>query len=134
MDCLIKAFSIVLEIPYDKLIEEIGHDGSEIIWPDLNPPQCFRGFHIQEIICVGYKYGYAIVGFDKQPSSIPMEGATPYLLPQIEIQEIMEQSNGVLTGLWKSRNLRHAIAWNNKTSISDLEIEHYYAVFKIKSN
>lgn len=48
--CLPTAFAIALNIPVKKLIETLGHDGSEIIFEDYPEPQGRRGFHTSELI------------------------------------------------------------------------------------
>jgi hypothetical protein len=48
--CLPTSFAMVLDIPVAHLLTEIGHDGSEIIYPELLEPAGRRGFHIQELI------------------------------------------------------------------------------------
>lgn len=49
------------------LIDEIGHDGSEILWPDLPEPHCRRGFIPHEFIHIGMKLDMLIVTFQKSP-------------------------------------------------------------------
>ena len=34
----------------EEMIKRIGHDGSEILWPNLPEPRCRRAFHLQECI------------------------------------------------------------------------------------
>lgn len=41
---------MVLGMAAEELLERLGHDGSETIFPHLPEPQCRRGHHIQEII------------------------------------------------------------------------------------
>lgn len=39
------------------LIEIIGHDGKEVINADLEEPNCYKGFHLQEVIDAALKCG-----------------------------------------------------------------------------
>jgi len=49
-DCAACAFAMALDVPLDTLIEFLGHDGGEIINPDVDEPNGRRGFHNQEFI------------------------------------------------------------------------------------
>ena len=48
--CLATSFAMALGITVEEFIELVGHDGSEILFPDLKEPWCRRGFHVQEAI------------------------------------------------------------------------------------
>lgn len=58
--CLPKAFARALNISFDEFVKLVGHDGSEIIWPDQPEPRCRRGFTIQECIIATLELGYAV--------------------------------------------------------------------------
>ena len=57
--CLPASFAMVLDLPLADIFDEIGHDGSQIVWPDLPEPMCRRGFHPQELIHLCLNHGYA---------------------------------------------------------------------------
>ena len=46
-----------LGMPVAELIEQVGHDGSAIVFPEKNPPADRRGFHSQEMIRVALDVG-----------------------------------------------------------------------------
>jgi len=48
---------MLLDEDMDTLIEDIGHDGSEIWWPDHPEPLQRRSFHIQEFLDICFKRG-----------------------------------------------------------------------------
>lgn len=48
--CLPTAFAMCLDVPTQKVIEAIGHDGSEVIFEDYPDPMCRRGFHTSELM------------------------------------------------------------------------------------
>ena len=58
---------MVLDMPLADIFDEIGHDGSQIIWPDLPEPMCRRGFHPQELIDVCLARGYAATRIELSP-------------------------------------------------------------------
>lgn len=116
--CLLTSFAMVLGVPAAELIEQIGHDGMEVIFPDL-PPQStdrYRGHHIQELIYALDQREYAIVQIEPIPVSQSGEatyqhGQNPFLEPA------MLKYSGVTTGR-NVRNNEHAVAWSaiNKRS------------------
>ena len=48
---------MALGMPVAELIEQVGHDGSEIVFPEKTPPADRRGFHTQEMIRVALDVG-----------------------------------------------------------------------------
>jgi hypothetical protein len=66
--CAVTAFAIALDMPVAKLIERIGHDGSQIIWPDLPDPMRRRGFHSQELVEEALTCGYACTPIEISPT------------------------------------------------------------------
>src|SRR5260221_108718 len=67
--CLPTAFAMVLDISVKEVITEIGHDGSEIVYPNLEEPKCRRAFHIQELIDFAISIGVSVVPIEPLPSS-----------------------------------------------------------------
>lgn len=48
--CLLDCFSYVTGVTPENLMLGLGHDGSEIIYPELPEPFCRRGFNVFELI------------------------------------------------------------------------------------
>lgn len=48
--CTPTAFAMVCNTEPREIIEYVGHDGSEVLFPEVDPPKCYRGFHIQEML------------------------------------------------------------------------------------
>ena len=74
---------MALHLPVAELIESIGHDGSEIIWPELPEPMRRRGFHSQELIDECLKRKCACTPVERSPSIGPSsgDGAHPVYTP-----------------------------------------------------
>lgn len=72
--CSITALAMTLDVPVVELIKKLGHNGSEIIWPNLKEPMCRRGFHSQELIHLAWRYGYSVTPFEVFPSIGPSSG------------------------------------------------------------
>ncbi len=65
--CVITALAMTLDIPVEDVIKEAGHDGSEIIFPLLEEPQCRKGFHFQELVKIAWRHGYAMTPIELFP-------------------------------------------------------------------
>lgn len=61
------AFAMALDIPVADLLGAIGHDGSKIIFPNRPAPACHQGFHIQELIHVALRRGFAVTPIELYP-------------------------------------------------------------------
>lgn len=111
--CLPTAFAMVLGKSLIELVHEIGHDGSEVIWPDSPDPYCRRGFHVQELINVLYHYGLTATPFEACPCSISKGSVSPYSVPldPKRLEYIMTETHGVITGTTLDGQ-PHAVAWN----------------------
>ena len=65
--CLATSFAMVLGVDAQDLIDCIGSNPHEILWPQLEEPQCFRGHHIQELIDQCYLRGYSVTEIQAMP-------------------------------------------------------------------
>ncbi len=116
--CLLTSFAMAYDMPVVDLVDLVGHDGSEIYWPTLMPPNNRRGFHIQELIMAGNALGFTVTPFEPRPvliSADQMFQGHPMPINQDRWLErftaIMAISRGVVTGE-TARGSRHAVAWN----------------------
>jgi len=133
--CLPTAFAIALEVPLAEVLEGIGHDGSEVAWPDLPEPLRRRAFHIQELVLFAFRRSAWVIPFDALPTQIGAHGVTP-LLCEYGFEEILRSNFGVLTGLNYAEQ-RHAVAWDGREiwdpngrcySPEDFHIETFWAI------
>jgi len=114
--CLPTSFAMVTNTPLEEIIKELGHDGSEILWPNLEEPFCYRSFHIQELISILFYSGILVVEFQVWPVSAPQfPNITNNIIHFPEgneqrIYDIMHQGKGVVKG--EFRNKPHAAAWD----------------------
>ena len=139
--CLVDSFAITLGIEAHKLINMIGHDGSAIKWPHRQEPTNRQGFHIQELILVCYKLGYAVVQFDPHPMLAPAENEVGHVI-HFNLGNIYDTTEGVFTGSVINGRHRHAVAWKNQKMVDpagfvkevwQFEIEDYWCVLPIQS-
>lgn len=73
-DCLLYSAAMVLDESPAILEKEIGHDGSEVWWPEKPQPFCRRGIHIQEILDCFIRRGKGLIPVDLMPASAPVGG------------------------------------------------------------
>jgi len=114
--CLAASAAMALKISYETLINEIGHDGSTIIFPELPEPGKRRGFHMQEIIDVAIKRGVAVTPIEALSYSTPdglKEFALRFGIEKIKrFQNHLTEKKGIITGM--KRIWRHAVYWDGK--------------------
>lgn len=110
--CLPAAFAMAIDLPFEQVIAEIGHDGSEIIWPEATDPFNRRSFHIQELIYVAFNNWHSVTSFEAYPISVRPGTAVPYKLEGFEkrLFELMSKERGVVTGRLHT-GIRHAMYW-----------------------
>lgn len=121
--CLFDCFRYLFDVSEQELLEKLGHDGSQIIWPNLPDPLCRRAFHPQEFIRVGLEYGIAVIGIERTSYSAPTYEAEPMarnFLPPLHYY--LEHFDGVLTGTCLTRDVRHAVIWKNRSLIDPVNV------------
>ncbi len=125
--CLLYSFAAILEIDPAVLIEELGHDGMEVIWPELKKPYCFKGFHIQELIDVSMHRGFSVTEIQSMPTSMPPVSAYIHMRshnvgPHIcysmkkvgpRFKTYLKGQQGVLYGQLP-KGVTHAWAWDGE--------------------
>lgn len=109
--CLPTAFAMALDVLPKEIMECCGHDGSEIIWPDLPEPRCRRAFSIHEMIDYCLSQLVYPVEIDANPSYGPDD---EHLL---EIENRLDDYTLVRPGVFvgEINGKRHAVAWDYKT-------------------
>lgn len=139
--CLPCSFATVLGVTLEEILEYVGHNGSDIMWPELPEPKCRKGFHIQEMISFSFEKGRTVTPFEPVPLSIPVEGAKPCIITfrygaQNRMNSLLTGRNGVLEGNG------HAVAWYNGiihdpalgiNRLEDFPIRRFWLISKIKS-
>lgn len=114
--CMLYSAAMLLDTHPDVLASEIGHDGTEVKFPGLPPPMCYRGIHIQEILDCCLRRGYGLTPIQPLPRSCPQgEGvwALVYDSPEPRFSEAIRDREGIILG--KAANGgNHVFAWDGK--------------------
>jgi hypothetical protein len=82
--CAVTAFAMALDISVMDLMRRVGHDGSEIIFPDLPEPACRRGHNIYELAEAALDMGCAVTPVPLRPAIIPACDRTRQVVIGIE--------------------------------------------------
>lgn len=125
--CLPTAFAMICKVPVKIFISKLGHDGSEILWPDLGEPRRRKSFHLQECLKVSAEVYYRFFcQFDMNPVATA-DGKRTYTLDHTDfVNQMMEEYDGILLGSGQS-NL-HAVAW-----MGDLVYDSNGEIYKLPS-
>lgn len=122
--CLSTSFAMALGLDIATFNRLAGHDGGEIIFPDLPEPQCRRGFHVSEAVRVALNLGYSATPFELFPVIAPSRGEyEPHVVLYGEPQyrepdgnwakfETVVSKQGVLECRTRSGNW-HAVAFSH---------------------
>lgn len=120
--CLPTAFATATHIKVEDLIQKIGHDGSEIVFPKLPDPLCRRAFHPQECMkaILGTNLRDSKIGFVTISKEVTCFGdeTNCYTLtePKETFDTLMLYYSGVLVGTIQGR--LHAAAWDHKEQLA----------------
>lgn len=114
--CLPTCAAIVLGLEPREVIEEIGHDGSEIVFSDGGR----RGFHVQEIVDVLIERGECPVLIETVPFAV--HGGETYDVPvsPTRILSYLENYPGILL-IEKSNGRQHACVWDMESVLDPVE-------------
>ena len=110
--CLLTAFAMAMDVDQTLLLEHIGTDPNEILWPELLEPQCFRGHHIQEMMTAAFTLGFTITEVQVRPcfAQIGTTKIVPLLIGDglNRMRHYLRATQGVI------RLRTHAVAWDGE--------------------
>lgn len=156
-NCHLMCLSMILEIPYDDLVKELGYDGNEICWTLKDGSTVPRGFHNQEVIDCCLKRDLALCPIELYPSLGPPDESQ--VVGQIyhnvgsdyhnqqRFDCILRDKMGILIGEVRGKRcysggVRHAVAWDKgkmvdpryglaTSEVNDFYIQECWIVCKI---
>jgi aryl-alcohol dehydrogenase-like predicted oxidoreductase len=147
---------MLLNLSVERVIQLIGHDGSEIWYPNEPEPHRRRGFTTQEFMDVAFHEGYAMMEI-LQPEAWDGENLnTRRFIDSFPFARNFEErilfymtfAQGLVTGHY-SANSYHMAAWDNTTrqifdpshrgvysfdtNAESIVVESFLPIFRIKS-
>ena len=138
--CLPTAFASVLGVNVEAIFAFLGHDGMERVWPDAQPPMCYRSFHIQEMYEYTLTRNYMVTTIAPAYATLPDGISDPYIVQSTRFQEYLQHYICVLTGV-SERGHAHAVAWDGTNMMDpssglfvslDFTINHIHIVSHVE--
>lgn len=138
--CLPTAFASVLDVDVDAIFAYLGHDGTERVWPEAQPPLCYRSFHIQEMYEYALTRNYAVTTLAPVRVTLPLGSDVTHTSICEQFRDYLRYYMCVLTGL-SNQGFIHAVSWDGKNMMnpslgkfvdSDFTINHIHIVTRIK--
>lgn len=124
--CLAASLAMVLDKTYDEIIGLLGHDGTEVIFPELNvktsrEPQTnsLRGFTEWEMVELLLQQGQAAIPIVAAPAIVPpgRPDIAKVLFTEDQVLERlskhMQGNVGIICG-WIAADRKHACAWDGE--------------------
>lgn len=126
--CCACAFAMVCNLTLDGVILGIGHNGSEVLFPDLPEPLCRKGFPFPECIRLCLYRGLSVTPVDFEPECTP-DGEHCFTLDHREyVYDMLDRYQGVIQG--QGNKALHTVAWDRKqiydSSIGIYDFENPY--------
>jgi hypothetical protein len=132
--CLPTSFGMILGLTPKEMFEAIGHDGSEIVWPQVDDPSCRRAFHIQECIIVALQQMMFPVEIEVESyATLDDYSVEPFKLPYRD--DIFEEQLKLISGVLLGRDHRdkpHAVAWNRQEQMIYDPVGYKYNLSEFK--
>jgi hypothetical protein len=109
--CLPNAFSLATGIHTNDILDELGHDGSEIIFPGRVDPFCRKSFNPLELTYWALKRKITVVNLESECEISNLLGDSRIYSYKVDLMEVMEKNNGVVSGIFKGIGL-HSTFWD----------------------
>ena len=109
--CLLTSVAMLWGVRVEYLMSLLKHDGTEIIFPDLTVPRCYRGFNMDEIMYLAWLREHVIYVFNREVIVGHDEVCTRTLIGPMLWKTLIENNDCVIL------NDSHAFAWDYKKKI-----------------
>src|SRR6266487_4578029 len=113
------SLAMLLNQPLQLILELLGHDGSEIIWPEEKGLRQRRGFSVEEFKDIADHFGYALMEIAGCPAISPDGIKAPLFIEQFPFRRnneerlfhYMSKYPGLIVGYY-SPEIYHMVAWD----------------------
>lgn len=109
--------AMVTGVSLHDLISSFGHDGSEIVFPNLQEPMCRAGFTIPEIIKVALKLGWSVTPIDEMPQVTPDGIHIRNVFYKGHLEIYFNNYSGIVAGPRIDAKWWHDVAWDHKSQL-----------------
>lgn len=140
--CVLYAAAMCLEIEPEQLANLIGHDGTEVIWPHLKSPYCYKGVTIPEINLALKHYGLHFGTVVAKPIVSLGNGMDRLVFedPVTAFNNAVDKVRGVVIGI-NGSGVMHAVARTSRGDILDplhnptsLDVAYYHPLCSYTHN
>ena len=114
--CLPTAFAVCCDVEVAEFIEEIGHDGSDVIFDGVPDPYCRRSFHVEECLRVALDRGWAGVEFSPYLASLCPKTGQFATFDHNETIDWVLRRQGVILGQEEGKT-PHAVAFQDYEAV-----------------
>jgi hypothetical protein len=104
--CMITSLAMCMNVDVEQLIEEVGHDGSELLWPQNIGPTAYRGYHIDELSVLAMIHGYSCTGVTRNLCLGHNEVDCINVDPFFDFDRLIQGRTGLLL------DDSHCVAWS----------------------
>ncbi len=126
--CAVTSFAMAMDMPVERLIQLIGHDGSAVIFPEQPEPRNRRGHSIYELIRKAIDMNRSVTPIPLHPSYQSNSNEFVYLSTEEEDWELFQNqinsSRGVIE-CWGPHG-NHMIAYHYGTIFDPRGVEFKY--------
>ena len=117
--CSVASAAMVMDVTAQDLISLIGHNGGEVVFPDLPEPTCRAGFAMQEIIEAALKMGWSMTPIEAMPTCTPNGKDIRDVFPRTEerIVSHFKRYSGLVEGERIDGKYWHNVAWDHEAQL-----------------
>jgi hypothetical protein len=129
--CVPTAFAMCLNLDVKDVITSIGHDGSEIVRPEMPEPRCRRAFLTQELYKICINNGKSVTPFHKKLYRVDESTMIEVGSHEDYINLLLDNNIGVICGSPKGKEIYHAVAWDGENILDPHDIVYSIDYFDI---
>ena len=108
---------MLLGLELDAMLCAVGHDGSEVMWPEMEEPIKRKAFHIEELEYAAFKLGWLLCHFSPGVSYSPSGDPSVATTIHFPLKEVMQSHDGLMLGRYRLTGRSHAVAWSAKEGL-----------------
>jgi hypothetical protein len=113
------ALAMLAGVSVEKVFETIGHDGSQILWPQYDDPFRRQSFCDNEIVFAAFEFGIGLVELSEKVKYHPYgeeEGAIDVDIDDQKTVDLLSRYDALVLGVGTS-GVPHAVAWNHRKQL-----------------
>jgi len=135
--CLVYSLAMLLDESVDALIQELGHDGMEVVFPQYPVPHCYQGHHIQEIVDLCFTRGYSLTLVEYMPRYASARNPADWrCLYETDVAskrfaKMIKGRKGILVGQNHQGN-GHACAWDGNIVWDPNGYQYHLSSFRVQ--